>query len=86
MKIMLIALNIFLVAAVAHLAWTYSSEPLEFASTSKKFSPSKLERKKAAAHRRGGIFQERKGAEKPPQERLWQRKLSFKAEADCMGT
>ena len=49
MKYMLIALNIFLVAAVAHLAWTYSSEPLEFASTSKKFSPAKLERKRAAA-------------------------------------
>ena len=49
MKFMLIALNVFLVAAVAHLAWTYSSEPLEFASTSKKFSPAKLERKKATA-------------------------------------
>ena len=49
MKLMLIALNVFLVAAVAHLAWTYSSEPLEFASTSKKFSPSKLERKKTTA-------------------------------------
>jgi len=49
MKFMLIALNVFLVAAVAHLAWTYSSEPLEFASTSKKFSPAKLERKRAAA-------------------------------------
>ena len=49
MKYMLIALNVFLVAAVAHLAWTYSSEPLEFASTSKKFSPAKLERKKATA-------------------------------------
>ena len=49
MKFMLIALNVFLVAAVAHLAWTYSSEPLEFASTSKKFTPAKLERKKAAA-------------------------------------
>jgi len=49
MKFMLIALNVFLVAAVAHLAWTYSSEPLEFASTSKKFSPAKLERKRTAA-------------------------------------
>ena len=49
MKFMLIALNVILVAAVAHLAWTYSSEPLTFASTSKKFSPSKLERKRAAA-------------------------------------
>ena len=49
MKFMLIALNVLLVAAVAHLAWTYSSEPLTFASTSKKFSPSKLERKRAIA-------------------------------------
>ena len=49
MKFMLIALNVLLAAAVAHLAWTYSSEPLTFASTSKKFSPAKLERKRAAA-------------------------------------
>ncbi len=49
MKFMLIALNVLLVAAVAHLAWTYSSEPLSFASTSKKFSPAKLERKRATA-------------------------------------
>lgn len=49
MKFMLIALNVLLVAAVAHLAWTYSSEPLTFASTSKKFSPAKLERKRTTA-------------------------------------
>lgn len=49
MKFMLIALNVLLVAAVAHLAWTYSSEPLTFASTSKTFSPAKLERKRTTA-------------------------------------
>ena len=49
MKFMLIALNVLLVAAVAHLAWTYSSEPLEFASTSKKIPSAKLERKRASA-------------------------------------
>ena len=47
MKFMLIALNVLLVAAVAHLAWTYSSEPLEFASTSRKVTPAKIEKKKA---------------------------------------
>ena len=47
MKLMLISLNILLAAAVCHLAWTYSSEPLEFASTSKKVTPAKIERKKA---------------------------------------
>ena len=47
MKLMLISLNILLVAAVCHLAWTYSSEPLEFASTSRKITPAKVERKKA---------------------------------------
>ena len=46
MKLMLIALNIFLAVAVAHLAWTYSSEPLEFASTSRKVTPAKIEKKK----------------------------------------
>ena len=46
MKLVLIALNLFLAAAVAHLAWTYSSEPLEFASTSRKVTPAKIEKKK----------------------------------------
>ena len=46
MKLVLIALNVFLAAAVAHLAWTYSSEPLEFASTSRKVTPAKIEKKK----------------------------------------
>ncbi len=50
MKLMLIALNVILVAAVAHLAWTYSSEPLTFASTSKKFTPAKLEHKRTTAN------------------------------------
>ena len=47
MKFLLISLNILLVAAVCHLAWTYSSDPLEFASTSRKMSPAKVERKKS---------------------------------------
>ena len=47
MKFLLISLNILLVAGVCHLAWTYSSEPLEFASTSRKITPAKIERKKA---------------------------------------
>jgi len=46
MKFLLISLNILLVAAVCHLAWTYSSEPLEFPSISKKTTPSRIERKK----------------------------------------
>ena len=46
MKFLLISLNILLVAAVCHLAWTYSSDPLEFASTSRKITPAKVERKK----------------------------------------
>ena len=47
MKFMLIALNVILAAAVAHLAWTYSSVPLEFASTSNKPAAAKIEKKKA---------------------------------------
>ncbi len=47
MKFMLVFLNILLVAAVCHLAWKYSSDPLEFASTSRKITPAKIERKKA---------------------------------------
>ena len=53
MKFMLIALNLLLAAAVAHLAWTYSSQPLEFASTSKKTVPAaKLEKSKKNASAR----------------------------------
>lgn len=47
MKFLLISLNILLVAGVCHLAWTYSSDPIEFASTSRKMTPAKIERKKA---------------------------------------
>ena len=49
MKFMLIALNVLLAAAVAHLAWTYSSVPLEFASKTKNVQPSKVEKKKSTS-------------------------------------
>jgi len=39
MKILLIALNILLVAAVGHLAWTYSADPVSFSFPSKTRKP-----------------------------------------------
>ena len=52
MKFLLIALNVLLVAALAHLAWKYSSDPVEFPSKSNKPVPRTIviERKKGSAN------------------------------------
>ena len=47
MKFMLIALNVFLAAAVAHLAWKTSSDPVSFSSETQIVPSSKVEKKKS---------------------------------------
>ena len=49
MKFMLIALNVFLAAAVVHLAWMSSSDPVNFASLPKSVSHAKVDKKKTSA-------------------------------------
>lgn len=49
MKFMLIALNVLLAAAVAHLAWKSSSDPVDFSSQMQVLPHSKIDKKKTSA-------------------------------------